>query len=391
MRKLYRAALAASLLIATAPLLAQNPCPGYSVVVNTPEDQLMLAINGAEKPEDQIAALDKFTQANPDSKFMGCANEYYTIGYVKLGNFDKAIEYGEKDLAANYQDLSLLVNLMKAYVGAGKATDQAFDIISGKAPDQIKKETTPAHPANASDADWQKIQQDAAEMAKDVTAYMEYAFFQLVPRVPDANKRITLLDQFEKAYPDADTQYAAQINYQYFMAYEMTGQGEKADTYGEKSLAADANNVQVLNLVAYDYSNRRTNLDKASDYAKKVVTLVPAMKKPEGEADDQFKAEQNNQLGMAHLTLGYIDFQKASTARSRKVAPAIDELKSAADLLDGNPQLQGAALFYLANAYEYEVPPNHHEALAALNKAVTIQSPWQGQSRDLLAKVKVAH
>jgi len=389
MRKPYRAAVAATILLTAAPLLAQNPCPGFSVVVNTPEDQLMLAINGAENPEGQIAALDKFTQANPDSKFTNCANEYYTIAYVKTGNFDKAIEYGEKDLAANYQDLSLLVNLLKAYVGAGKPTDQAFDIIT-KAPDQIKKETTPAHPSNASDADWQKIQQDAAELAKNLTDYMTYAFFQLLPRVTDSAKRITLLGQFEKAYPDADTQYASQINYQYFMTYEMAGQSDKADPYGEKALAADATNVQVLNLVAYDYANLRTNLDKASDYAKKVVTLVPAMKKPEGQTDDQFKAEQNNQLGMAHLTLGYVNFQKAALAKTRKVASAIQELKAAVDLLNGNPALQGGALYYLANCYEYQVPPSHHDALEALNKAVAIQSPWQGPARDLLAKVKVA-
>ncbi len=387
MHKPYRAALAATFLLTAAPLLAQNPCPGFSVVVNTPEDQLMLAINGAEKPEDQVAALDKFIQANADSKFITCANEYYTIAYVKMGNFDKAIEYGEKDLAANVQDLSLLVNLMKAYVGAGKATDQAFDIIA-KAPDQIKKETTPAHPSNASDADWQKIQQDAAELAKNLTDYMTYAFFQLLPRVTDPAKQITLLGQFEKAYPDADTQYAGQINYQYFMAYETSNQSQQADGYGEKALAADPNNFQVLNILAYDYVNRQTNLDQASDYAKKVLTLVPAWKKPDGQTDDQFKAVQNNQLGMAHLTLGYAAFQKGS--KTRKVAPALPDLKAAVDLLVGNPPLQGQALFYMAYVYEELTPPNHREALNALNKAVAIQSPWQGPARDLLAKVKVA-
>jgi len=390
MRRLYRAALAASFLLTTASLLAQNPCPGYTVVVNTPEDQLMLAINGAENPQDKIAALDKFAQANAESKFMSCANEYYTITYLQMGNFDKAIEYGEKDLAANYQDLSLMLNLMKAYVGAGKATDQAFDILA-KAPDQIKKETTPAHPSNASDADWQKIQQDAAELAKDVTAYMEYAFFQLLPYVADGAKRTTLLGQFEQAYPDAGTQYAGQINTQYFLAYEMAGQGQKADPYGEKALAADPNNIEVLNRMAFDYGPVfQTNLDKADEYAKKVLTLVPGMKKPDSVTDDQFKAEQNNQLGMAHLTAGYIDFVKAS--KTHRVAPAIQEFKTAIDLLGANPALQGAALFYLGSAYEFQTPPNHHGALDALNRGVTIQSPWQAPARDLLAKVKaVAH
>jgi hypothetical protein len=387
MRKPFLAVLTATFLLTAVPLLAQTPCPGFAVVVNTPEDQLTLAINGADKPEDQITALDKFVKENPDSKFIPCVNEYYTMAYVKTGNFDKAIEYGEKDLAAGYQDLSLSVNLLKAYVGAGKAPDSAFDMIM-KAPELIKKETTPARPNTASEPDWQKMKQDAAEMAKDVTAYVTYAFFQLLAGVTDSAKRLTLLGQLEKAYPDAGTQDAAQINFQYFMAYEMAGQGQKAEPYGEKCLAADANNIQVLNLFAYDYASRQTELDKASDYATKVLTLLPTIKKPEGQTDDQFKAQQSNQFGMAHLTLGYIAFQKG--AKTHKVAPAIQELKTAVDLLDANPTLKAQALFYLGYAYEVLSPPNHHEALDALSKAVAIQSPWQAQAEDLLAKVKKA-
>ena len=35
----------------------------------------------------------------------------------------------------------------------------------------------------------------------------------------------------------------------------LAGQNDKADPYGEKALSTDANNVEVLNLVAYDYVN----------------------------------------------------------------------------------------------------------------------------------------
>jgi hypothetical protein len=384
MRKLTYLALTLSLLMAAGLLRAQAPCPNSPVVINSPEDQLTLAFNGAENPQEQVNALDKYAQAHPDSKFMPCVNEYYTIAFVKMGNFDKAIEYGEKDLSANYRDLSLTVNLLKAYVGAGKATDNAFDLIT-KAPELIKKETTPSRPANLSDADWRKMQDEAGVLAKDVSDYVAYAFFQLLPRLPDAAKRLELLAQFEKVYPNA-SQYAAQLNFQYFLAYDMSGHGDQAAPYGEKSIAIDGNNPQVLNLVAYDYVNRQTSLDKAEEYSKKVLTLVPAMKKPEGEADDQFKADQNNQLGMAHITLGYVYFQKG--AKTHNVGQAINEFKAAVDLLGGNPVLRGQALFYLGYAYEVAAPANHHAALEALNQAVAIQSPWQSQARDLLAKVK---
>jgi hypothetical protein len=368
------------------PLLAQMPCPGLSVVVNTPEDELMLAINGSEKSEDQIAALDKFTQAHADSKFMPCVNEYYTSTYVKLKNYDKAIEYGEKDLAANYSDLNLAVNLLKAYMGAGKASEGAFALIA-KAPEMIKTETGASRPAKATDEEWQKQQQESAELAKQDRAFMEYAFFQLLPRATEAKKRLEYLDAFAKAYPD--TPNGSQMNFQYLMAYEMAGDAVKADEYGEKAIAADPHNIEALNLVAYDYAlARRSNTEKAAEYAKRVLTAVPGVKKADGVNEEQFQAQQNGQLGMAHLVLGYTHLLKAG--KTHRAGPAVQELKTAAELLSTNPQLQGQALYFLGYAYEQNYPANHQAAAQALTRSIALNSPMQAQARDLLGKVRAA-
>jgi tetratricopeptide (TPR) repeat protein len=384
MRKLLLAVLTTGFFSAL-PLAAQTPCVGFSVVTNTPEDELMLAVNGADKPEEQVAALEKFVQQHADSKFLPCVYEYLTSTNVKLNNFDKAIEYGEKDVAANALDVNLAINLLKAYVGAAKPTDAAFEVIA-KAPDLIKKEMTPSKPANISDADWQKMQEEAAGSAKDDRAFMEYAFFQLLPRVADANKRVQYLDAFAQAYPD--TTNAGQLNFQYFVSYAMLNNMAKADEYGEKAVAADPSNVVALNLLADSYATRQTNIDKATTYAKKALDQATSMKKPEGLSDDQFKAEQSNALGLAHLTLGYAAFQRAS--KTRKVGPAIQDLKTAADLLKANPEYQGKALYMLGSAYEFEYPPNHRLAIDALTHASGLQSSFAGASRDLLAKVKKA-
>ncbi|MHB8655021.1 MAG: tetratricopeptide repeat protein [Terriglobia bacterium] len=379
MRKLIDAVLLAGCLSLASPLAAQLNC---TVVVNSPEDQLMLAVNGADNPQDQVAALDKYAQAHADSAFMPCVNSSYTSAYLKLNNFDKAIEYGEKDFAANTADINVMLNLLRAYVGAGKASDTAFNVIN-KVPDEIKKESNPGRPAKMSDADWQKAQQDFAEQTKDERAYGEYAFFQLLPRVTDPTKQIQFLDSFMTSYPD--TPNIGQVNFQYFVAYKRANNAAKADEYGEKSIASDPNNVATLNLVADDYATRQTNLDKASEYATKVLQLAPAMKKPDGMTDADFKTNQNNQLGLAHTTLGYIAFLKAG--KTRKVAPAIQEFKTAVDLLGGNPELQGKALYFLGSAYEFEYPPNHKAAADALGR---VTGPWQGQAQGLLAKVKKA-
>jgi tetratricopeptide (TPR) repeat protein len=385
MRKLLQAVLMTGFFVFALPLAAQTPCVGFSVVANTSEDELMLAVNGADKPEEQVAALEKFAQEHADSKFMPCVYEYLTSTNIKLNNFDKAIEYGEKDVAANYLDLNLAINLLKAYLGAAKPNDAAFDLLA-KAPELIKKEMTPSKPANISDADWQKMQQEAAASAKDDRAFMEYAFFQLLPRVADANKRVQYLDSFVQAYPD--TTNAGQINFQYFVAYAMLNNTAKADEYGEKAIAADPSNIVALNLVGDSYATRQTNLDKAATYAKKALDQATAMKKPEGMSDEQFKTEQNNALGLAHLTLGYVAFQRAS--KTRKVGPAIQDLRTAADQLKANPEYQGKALYLLGSAYEFEYPPNHRLAIDALSSASGLQSAFAGPSRDLLAKVRKA-
>lgn len=367
----------------SVPLLGQQPCPKLSVVVNGPEDQLLLAVNGAtDSPQDQIAALDKYAAEHADSPAITCVNEYYTAIYVKQNQFDKAITYGEKDLAANYQDVNLFINLMKAYVGAGQATDNAFSVIN-KAPDEIKAESTPARPSGTSDADYQKLQADAADTAKQYSGYMEYAFFQLLPRVTDANKRVQYLDAFAKAYPDSPN--TGQLYFQYLLAYSALNNPAKANEYGEKAIAADPNNPTTLTMVADDYASRRVNLDKAEANARKVLDLVPNMKKPDGVSDADFHTQQNLLLASAHFTLGSINQQRG--AATHKMAGAIKEFKTAADLAKGNPGLEGRALYYLGYAYEAQAPADHHGARAALTEAAQLQSPWQGEAQKLLAKI----
>lgn len=385
MRKLLLGILATGLLAGAPPLRGQQPCPRLPVVINTPEDKLMLAVNGAENPQEQAAALTKFAEEHPDSKFIPCVNEYLAMTYLKTQEYDKAIEAGEKDIAADYLDLNLLTTLLKVYVASGKVSDGAFDLI-GKAPQQIREEIIVSSSATATAEETEKARQGAIEQTKEIRAYVEYAFFQLLPRVPEAAKRLQDIDTFLKAYPD--TPNTNQVNVQYFLAYQMANQPDKMFEFGEKAVASDANGVATLNLVADGYATAQAHLEQADQYARKALGLATDMKKPEGMSDDQFKISRDTQLGLAHANLGYIAFLKGS--RTHRVAPAIQEFKAAADLLAGNPALQGRTLFYLGYAYEVQSPPNHKLAAEALTKAVRLQSPWQPQAQDLLDKVKKA-
>ncbi len=380
----------------SAPLAAQQTCVNYPVIVNSPEDKLMLAVNGAGNPQEQVTALTAFTQQHANSKFIPCAYEYLTRAYVKLRQYNQAIAAGGKAVAAGHHGINFEESLLHAYMGAGQASDPAFQLIFN-APAEIKTQNVPAKPLGISDADWAKLQGGAAKNAQNETQYMVYAFFQLLGRVADPKTRISVLDQFSKAYPEAAQQQAGMINSEYIAAYGALNETSQVDEFAEKAVAANPRDVEALNILAFDYSiQRRTKWSEAEADARKVIELVPSMQKPAGMTDDQFKAEQDKLLGMAHLSLGYALLYRASSgsryATHAQMAPAISALEGAIDPLASNPALQGGAYFYLANAYEHEYPAEHHAALEALDKAAGLSGPWQSSARDLRARIlRVAH
>ena len=300
--------LLVAMVTVTLPLRGQQPCPSFSVAVGTDEDQLVLAINGADNPQDQLAALDKFAKEHADSKFMTCVNEYYSTVNLKLKDYDKSIEYGEKDLAANYQDLNVLLTVLRAYAAGTKVSDTAFAAIN-KVPDQAKTEVgTPSRPAKATDEEWDKIQKESQELSKDSHDYAVWAFFQLEPRVTDPAKRIEALDNFVKVFPDVEKDNAAQLNHAYFEAYRLQNNLDKTVEYGDKVVAADPNDVVVGNTLGliYAFYIKNPSIDKAAGYAHKALAAAQELKKPEGVDDAAFKKEQDNQVGIAQPGAGVL-------------------------------------------------------------------------------------
>lgn len=390
MRTLIQAVLLAGMVLWARPAPAQQgqSCTNYSIVIGSPEDKLMLAVNGSDDPHAKIADLEKFVQAHPKSTYAPCAQELLTRNYVKLKEYDKAIAAGQKAIAANHLDVSFLQDLLQAYISLGKASPDAFDVIA-KAAQQIKTESRVFTKLNEAPAKVAAAKKAALQQANQDKAYMMYAFLNLFPRVTDPNQRIKILDQFCQAYPQLAKEHAGDLNFRYAVAYAQINQPEKADAYAEKAIAADPNDINALNMVAYHYAFRvPSKRATAATYAKKVLALIPAAKKPEGMSDDYFKTQQNTQEGMARVTLGYLNLVR--NARSHRVAGAVQEFSKAAPLLGSNPQLQGEAYYLLGYAYETLYPARHREAYAALQKSAKIQSSMQGKAKELLAKVRSA-
>src|SRR5579872_3178234 len=74
MRSLIQTIFLAAVVLWAWPVAAQQQqsCSNYSIVVNSPEDKLMLAVNGSDDPNAKIAGLEKFAQEHADSAYMPC-------------------------------------------------------------------------------------------------------------------------------------------------------------------------------------------------------------------------------------------------------------------------------------------------------------------------------
>jgi tetratricopeptide (TPR) repeat protein len=388
MRTLAQAILLVTIALWAWPLPAQEgqSCSNFSIVIESPEDKLMLAVNGTDDPNAKIAALEKFLQEHPDSSYAPCVDESLTKNYVRLKQYDQAIAAGKKALAANRLDVPFLEDLLQAYMGSGNARGEAFDLII-KAAKPIGDENNPTTSVNESAEQIAQARERASQQATSDTDYMVYAFLNLSRQITDPQERIKALDRFSRAYPDAVKERASEFDYRYAMAYAQSNQPAKADEYTEKAIAVDPNNVDALNMAAYEYALRvPAKRATAAVYAQKVVTLLPTLKKPQGVPEDQFKVQQNTQAGMAHLTLGYLDLVKQ--ANSHRVEGAIREFEEAAELLTADPELQGQAYYFLGFSYESLYPADHRKALAALERAVQLRSSTQARARELLVKVR---
>lgn len=364
--------------VCVRPLAAQQPCPAFpGVPIGSPEDYLIQYIFEAEDPQERIEILDEYAEENPESNFLPCVQEYYTLYYLQLQDNDNVIEHGEKAAESGKAGFLLYLNLTKAYVGKGGPAERGTEVtlISAEQLNKLWNEPPESEEEQAA----------LRENLTDSRSYLEYAFFQMVPRIQDADQRIQFLDQFPERFPESKLQ--GQLNLQYFAAYKMSNNEPKVIEHGEKAVAASPDDVVTLNLVAEDYANRGKNLEKATEYAEKVLELAPAMERPANIPEESWEGVKSAQLGMAHESLGYIKFREGLPRK--RFASAVAEFKTAIELLAKDPFRQTRAKFRLG--YTYAAMPatsGLKQALSVLQEVAATSSPWQASAQDVLNKVK---
>lgn len=339
------------------------------IPAGTPEDKELTAIAAEADTQKRLAMYEDFAKKYEANKAAAAyADWQLSQQYLGAGDTAKAFEAGEKALELYPNDLDIIVSqisVAQAMKDSGKVVDYAvrgaaiFDSIA-----------TQPKPADVSDADWKAHVADEQESARSSYDYAQTAAYNAIAGEQDPAKRMSDIEKFTPAFPKSA--FDDQISQMALYSLQQLNQPQRMETYGQKALAANPESIPTLLMLANAYSEDPNGASKAVAYANKVIALTGS------SADPKKKLA----AGVAHSTIGY------TYLKQDKLASAVAELRTAAGMLESDPQAQQAALFRLG--YAYAKQNRRADSMAALQKAAAIDGPYQTPAKEMLAKVSKA-
>lgn len=344
------------------------------IAAGTDEDHALQAISNEQDAQKKLPMYEDFVKkfsSNPQAVAYG--NWQLAQAYGATSDFTKALDYGDKALAASPHNLDILVSqasLAQQAKNNSKLMDYAAN--GGKVCTSVGKQ---AKPEGMSDTDFaQKVAQDKASIQSSCD-FLETSGFNVITTETDPKERMAEIEKFTDAFPES--KFSEQVsNY----AMYTLGPGQLNDqarlvSFGEKTLATNPNSLPALLLLANHYADANSSA-KAISYAQKAIEVAKA------DAPD---ADKSRKLaaGAAYSTIGW------AYLKQDKSASAIPDLKTASGLLKGEDDQQYARALY-GLGFAYGKLNRLSEAREVLTEAVKIPGPLQAMSQDLLTKVNSA-
>src|SRR6202046_1980145 len=155
-----------------------------------------------------------------------------------------------------------------------------------------------------------------------------------------ADARIKLGEQFLAKYPQS--KYAEQIYTRLMQDYLDKQQFDKMYDAGDKALALNPENVDVLVLYGWviphnfdpDDPNTVKRLNQAEAYEKHAIDGISKINKPANLTDEQFAKVKNDHLSEADAVLGLVYFRRQDFANSVIELQAAEKIAATPDASD---------------------------------------------------------
>jgi tetratricopeptide (TPR) repeat protein len=211
----------------------------------------------------------------------------------------------------------------------------------------------------------------------------EYQAVQAIRDELDPDKRLQLVSDFEKKYPNS-----ALLWFAYMFSSDAYRQKNDLDNmvlFGEKSLKLNPDNLASLVTVSsmipqpqflnVHPQEKEKYLNEADAYATRALTLIAdpkALPKQPNESDEQYTKRKNELASGAHASLGLIHLERSEIALQGVVDK--DELAKAETEYEQAISLSGrpAAQDYYRLGEAYAIDGKLDQAIQAFNKAADL-------------------
>jgi tetratricopeptide (TPR) repeat protein len=362
-----RALFLAVLAVLMTPAFLHAQSGQILIPAGTPEDQALQKITAEQDPQKKLTMYEDFVGKFSSSPAAVAYGNWQIAQYYRTaGDTQKALDYGDKALAAAPKNLDLLVFLASVAQDA-KNNAKTFDyaVQGGEAYNSALKKAGAGNAASTGETN----------PAKSSYEFLEAAAYNVIVGENDAKTRMAYIERFTPAFPNS--RFADAVASFAMVSLSQLNDMSRLVAYGDKTLAADPNSLPTLLLLAGAYADdsKPGSAAKAVTYAKRAIDVA----KPDAPDAD---ASRKLSAGMAYSTLGY------AYMKQDKTAAAVPELKSALPLLKGNDQQLAVALYRLG--FAYAKLNRVTEAREVLQEAVKIPGPVHQLCEDLLAKVNAA-
>jgi tetratricopeptide (TPR) repeat protein len=341
-----------------------------------PDGKLLQQIMQESDVAKRSALLEQFASEFPKHNDLPWVLEQLQTVYVKSGDADKTLAWGEKLLALDPGDPEAGMQCLKA--AENKKDTALIKKYAASTSAAARKMAATPQPKEADEvAPWKA----SVEYAKQVDAYTDYALYRAAAESRDPKLTIEMYDSLVQQSPNSE--YVPKLAQITFIAYRQTGDNAKALTVAEQTLATDQSNEDMLLVVTDNYAQQKKEPEKIHAYSAKIVDIMAQKPKPEGMSDADWTARKNLVTGLAHYMNGKLYHTENNFAK------ADVELRAALPLVEASPAIAATkpeVLYLLAlSNFKLEKP---QEAANYFRACAAIKSPFQQLATTNLARVK---
>jgi tetratricopeptide (TPR) repeat protein len=358
---------------AVLPLTGQRRSVTISAI--SPEGRLLAEIRNEPDDKKKLELAEKFLAEYPKHEGVPGVYAEMLASWTKTGQFDKAMDTGEKLLAQDPGDLEpALAALKAAEAKKDPAVVRKWAVLAS---DLARKRVQGSKGPDEDD----ELFKQRVDFAKQLDTYTEYALYASALQTPEAANKAALLKTLDERAPES--KYLQQSYGLYFQALIQTGDIAAAVPVAEKAIAAGLASEEMLASASDFHLRQNKEPQKVFDYSSKLMQLAATRPKPDGVSDSDWEKRKNYFLGAAHWFTG------ALLVSQTKYAEGDKELRAALPLLEGNNEVKAGALYNLGIANQGL--KNYPEAMKFYEQCTAIQGPFQPLAASVLKTLKAKY